>query len=152
MRPRILRIAALLLPLVTVIASCAGDPTGTGTAGLRLANAERRWNEAALASYSFKSTINCFCLDTYRGPMLVTVRQGTVTSVIDVASGAARPLDFRTPIDMLFGLVRTELSERPELLKTAFDSKLGFPTLISYGEQALDGGGVITISDVVAVP
>ncbi len=84
--------------------------------------------------------------------MLVTVRQGRVTAVSDVATGAARPLEYRQPIDSLFALVRTELLERPELLATEFDSKLGFPTLISYGDRAVDGGGVISIAEVVAIP
>ena len=34
----------------------------------------------------------------------------------------------------------------------AFDSRLGFPTRISDGDQARDGGAVITVEQVVAIP
>jgi hypothetical protein len=140
------------IPLAVAFASCASDPTGLGSRVQLLAGAEEKWKAAAYSNYSFKSTIDCFCRDTYRGPMLVTVRLDRVIAVVDVATGEARPLDDRQPIDSLFAIVRTELRERPDLLTAAFDRKLGFPTLISYGDRAVDGGGVISVSEVVAIP
>ena len=152
MRVTSLRTTLILLPLVAAIASCAGNPTGVGPGALRLAGAERKWKETALHTYSFKSTIDCFCRGSFRGPMLVTVRQGMVTAVVDVASGATQPLSDRAPIDSLFGLTRAELLARPALLTVTYDSKLGFPASIAYGDRAVDGGAVVTVSDVVAIP
>ncbi len=152
MRVTSLRTAMLLLPLAAVIASCAGNPTGVGPGALRLAEAQRRWKDAGLQVYSFKSTVSCECLPSYVGPLLVTVRQGTVTAVVDVASGTTRPLSYRVPIDSLFGLTRAELLARPALLSVTYDGKLGFPSRIVYGDRAVDGGAVVTISDVAAIP
>ena len=147
-----LQLAAVLIALSAAAASCAGDPTGVGPKALRIANAEAKWKSVGVTSYSFTSTIGCYCLDTYTGAMMVTVTQGRVTSIVDVRTGASRPLSYRQPIDSLFALLKTELLERPELLTATFDDKLGFPNRISFGDQALDAGGVITIADVVTIP
>jgi hypothetical protein len=151
MRPSGVRTALLVL-LGSTSGACATDPTGAVPTALSLSAAERRWHDAAMANYSYVGVIGCFCLDEYVGPLRATVRQGRVTEVVDVQTGAARPLTFRKPIDSLFAMVRTEISVRPERLRITFDKRLGYPSSLTYGTPENDGGGTITVSEVSRLP
>ncbi len=139
-------IAGLLLGLS--LAACATEPTGSLEHTLRIEGAEDRWRAAHLTNYSFNSTVYCFCLDEFVGTKRVTVREGRVISVVDARTGVLNPVTWRQPIDSLFALVRREALANPELLDVSFDGRLGFPRRISYGDQPVDAGGIITIDDV----
>ncbi|MES3035215.1 MAG: DUF6174 domain-containing protein [Gemmatimonadota bacterium] len=131
---------------------CASDPTGALSQTLRVEGAQDRWRGAGLRSYSFNSTVYCFCPDEYVGTKRVTVRNGLVTAVVDVRTGASNPLSWRQPVDSLFALVRREAIRLPAFLDVSYDDRLGFPRRISYGEQAIDDGGTITIDSLRADP
>lgn len=133
-------------------ACAASEPTGSLVQTLRIEGAQDKWRAASLSNYSFNSTVYCFCLDEFVGTKRVTVRAGQVTAVVDVRSGVQNPSSWRQPIDSLFALARREALTLPALLELSFDSRLGFPRRISYGEQALDGGGVIIIDSLRADP
>lgn len=143
-------IARLLLGLS--LSSCATEPTGSLAKTLRAEGAQARWTAARLSAYSFNSTVYCNCLDEFVGTKRVTVREGRVVAVVDVRTGTPNPVTWRQPIDSLFALVRREAITFPQLLDVNFDGRLGFPRRISYGDQPVDGGGVITIDDLRADP
>lgn len=148
-RPR--RIVRSLL-LCSALAACSNDPTSPFWASLTLAKARARWNGAGLSNYRFLSSVSCECLYEYSRPLRVTVRQGQVTEVVDIATGTARPLAYRQPVDSIFALIRTEIAERPERLQVTYDHSLGFPRRLTYGIRETDGGGDITIDSVQAIP
>lgn len=141
---------ALLVLLFTACA--ASEPTGSLVQTLRIEGARNKWKAASLSNYRFNSTLYCFCLDEFVGTKRVTVKAGQVTAVVDVRSGVRNPPSWRQSIDSLFALARREALILPALLEISFDSRLGFPRRISYGEQALDGGGVIIIDSLRADP
>ena len=100
-------------------------------ASVELSAAKERWQRAGLTNYSFTSSVTCFCRDEYIVPMRVTVRHGQVTDVVDIRTGASRPLPYRQPVDSIFGLVRVEIRERPERLTVSYDRTLGFPRTLT---------------------
>jgi Family of unknown function (DUF6174) len=149
-RERTFLAAILLLGLALI--GCSNAPTSPVWASIALSKAQSQWRGAGLSSYQFRSSVSCFCGDEYRGPLRVTVRQGRVTAVVDIATGASRPLTYRQPVDSVFGLVRTEIAERPNRLQVTYDPSLGFPKTLTYGTPENDGGGYITIDSVQAIP
>ena len=150
LRPRTLVAKTLLLG--SVLVGCSTDPTSPEFARTELSTALRRWRSASLTNYTFRGVIACYCIVDYTKPMRVTVRQGRVTEVVDIATGSARPTDFRPSVDSVFGLVLREIAERPERLQVTYDPTLGFPRTLTYGTPENDGGGYISIDSVVAIP
>ena len=150
-RRRLATIAFAVL-LSSSISGCSKDPASPFWASARLSDAEARWQKAGLPAYSFISSVSCFCLDDYVRPLRVTVRQGRVTAVSDVRTGAARPVSYRHPMDSIFAMVHREIVERPERLNVSYDPALGFPRTLTYGTPENDGGGTITIDSVRAIP
>ena len=146
-------LAIWLLPMLPLFTACAKeDPTAFLPQTLRIAAAEARWRAGGLKHYSFNSTVACYCIEGYSAPKRVTVRNGLVTSVVDRSTGASHPVAWRQPIDSLFVLARREAISLPSLLEVTFDSRLGYPRRLSYGQQAIDAGGVITIDSLRADP
>lgn len=152
MTPSRRTVSSLALLLSSSLLGCAADPTSPIWASLTLGAAKERWQKAGLTNYSFTSSVTCFCRDEYVVPMRVTVRHGQVTDVVDIRTGASRPLTYRQPVDSIFGLVRVEIRERPERLTVSYDRTLGFPRTLTYGTPENDGGGYITIDSVQAIP
>ena len=152
MSPRRLATMLIAVLLSSSTVGCAKDPTSPFWASARLSGAEARWKKAKLTNYSFISAVSCFCLEDYARPLRVTVRQGRVTAVFDVRTGAARPVSYRQPMDSIFAMVRLEIVERPERLNVSYDEALGFPRTLTYGTPENDGGGTITIDSVLTIP
>lgn len=113
-----------------------------------LQEAQSRWQRANVRSYSFNSSIICFCMREYTRTAAVTVVNGVVTAVVDAATGESRPLNWRQSVDSLFAMVAVEVQQRPERLQVTYDPVLGYPTRLTYGTPENDGGGYITASDV----
>jgi hypothetical protein len=111
-----------------------------------------RWKAAGLSNYSFRSSVSCFCRDDYGAPMTVTVRDGEVVAVVDRVTGAARPLNYRQPIDSLFAMVAVEIRVRPERLRVTYDAARGFPRTLTYGTPENDGGGSIVADSLRELP
>lgn len=143
----------LVLGLLTLaVSACGSDPTATLPLTLGIAGAEGKWKDGGLKSYSFNSAVMCFCLQEYTESMRVVVQQGRVVSIVNARTGAPQPLNFRQPVDSLFALLRREALENPALLTVSYHPSLGYPTRISYGNQAVDGGGVITVDSLTPIP
>ena len=140
------------LMAVSASVGCTTDPTSPFWAANRLSGAEARWRNANLTNYSFISGVSCECLPDYATRLRVTVRQGRVTVVSDVRTGAARPVTYRQTMDSIFAKVRQEIEERPERLNVVYDATLGFPHTLTYGTPENDGGGTITVDSVLAIP
>ena len=139
---------APLVPLLAAACSSSG-PTEPERA---LDIARQRWRDARLTSYSFKSSLSCYCPIEYLGPHTVTVRNGQVTAVVDRRTGAQRPTDYRQPIDSIFAFIELQLRERPDLLEATYDAQYGYPRSLKWGTPANDAGGYSTVDSLVIVP
>jgi hypothetical protein len=146
------RLAMIALLLSSVLSGCGrASPTGGAGVSLDLARATQMWQRAGLTNYVFESTLSCYCPVEYLGPHVVTVKSGVVTAIASKSTGAAVPLDYRTPIDSVFALVRREQATRPQHLTVTFDSTLGYPRAIKYGTPENDAGGYISINNLRAI-
>ncbi len=141
-----------LWSLLLGLGGCASDPTAPLPLTWRINEAQRRWQKANISTYGFNSSVSCFCLDEYSSRKAVFVRNGVVVDVRDAQTGIQRPLNYRQPVDSLFALLRREAFSAGGKLTVEFDGRLGYPTRISYGQQEVDGGGVITIDRLVQFP
>jgi Family of unknown function (DUF6174) len=135
-----------------LMAGCSTDPTSPFWASATLDTAIGRWRDARVTHYSFRSTVSCFCSLEFVMPKRVTVRDGRVTAVVDIATGVSHPTEWRQSIDSVFTLVRREIRERPERLEVTYDRQLGYPRTLTYGTPENDGGGYITVDSVQVIP
>ncbi len=150
-RRRTLRLIGITL-LSHALSGCStADPTATLPQTLRIGSAQKKWQAANIQNYSFNSTVFCFCLSSGR-PTRVTVRSGVVTDVVDVQTGMVLSHGRAWTVDSLFSLARREAIELPSRLEVSFHPKLGYPRRTSYGQQELDGGGIVEIDDLRALP
>ena len=137
-----------IIALTLLLTSCQADPTAPIPLTLRISAAQRRWEQARIQDYVFKSSISCECLLEFATQKTVSVRRGRVVDVRDIETGVRRPLSYRQPIDSLFALLRREAAS-PWRVDVEFDQRLGYPRRISYGRQEVDGGGIIAIDGLV---
>jgi Family of unknown function (DUF6174) len=146
------RFGTLCVAVVTIVAGgCSvGDPTSPVERDVVAAH--QRWQRSALANYTFVSAIDCFCTPEYTAPMSVTVRNGVVTAVTSVASGASQPLNSRQPIDSIFANLERQASENPSMLSAEFNATYGYPVRAAFGSLAADAGYVIYISALRPLP
>ena len=139
---------APLVPLLAAACSSSG-PTEPERA---LDIARQRWRDARLTSYSFKSSLSCYCPIEYLGPHTVTVRNGQVTAIVDRRTGEQRPTSYRQPIDSLFAFIERKLRERPELLEVTYAPLYGYPRLLKSGSLAADAGSTSEVDSLVILP
>ncbi len=140
------------LVLATLFTACSrADPTAPVPQLQRLSAAESAWKEARLSNYTFVGTVSCFCLSAGE-PRFVSIRNGMVVTVTNRRTGESESTRFQRPVDSLFALIRREARDLPSRLEVTYDARLGYPRRISYGQQELDGGGVIIIDSLRAEP
>jgi hypothetical protein len=147
-----LRTALHLVAVMALLSCNAADPTAPLPQLQRLSAAESVWNGARLSNYSFTSTVVCYCVDGFTSPMRVTVRRDTVTTVVDIQTGASNPPGWRSAVPALFALIRREAVERPDRLVVTYDARLGYPRRIAFGEPERDAGGTIAIDNLRSDP
>lgn len=138
--------------VAALVTACSGaDATAPVPQLQRLSAAESAWQDSRPANYSFVGTVYCFCLSAGE-PRLVSVRDGVVVTVINRRTGASESTRFQQPVDSLFALIRREARDLPSRLEVTYDARLGYPRRISYGQQEVDGGGVILVDSLRADP
>jgi hypothetical protein len=123
------------LAVSVALASCSG-PTDTRDT---LAAARARWTSRGPASYSVTIVRMCECLPEMSGPVVLTVRNGTVESRLyanDAAVSAAYAPLF-PPVEGLFDIVDGAI-DGEETLSVSYDEQFGFPTRIAIGDPNLD--------------
>ena len=138
------------LPLTTLLllGACA-SPT---TPGNDLAEHRALWEAQGLTDYTFDVRRVCYC--QFVGDVRVTVKDGVITGVTEIASEVARdPETFRT-IDGLFDLVQDAYDRDAHEIQVEFDPGRGYPTRIwiDYVQMMADEEvGFTLLSDVTAL-
>ena len=124
------------LPLIlglALLSSC----TDLGTApdhGLSadysgIADPATRWEAYAIEDYSLLQSRTCFCVDGGK-QVLVTVRSGNISSVVDPADGSILAADRRgafMTIPGLFALVKSIDTTKVASLQVSYDPRYGYP-------------------------
>ena len=113
------------LTAVLLLAACGDGPTAPAN---RLGEQRALWASQVLTDYTFDVTKVCYWL--CMGDVRVTVKDGVITGVTELASEVARdPETFRT-IDGLFDLVQDAYDRDAHEVQVEFDLGRGYPTRI----------------------
>lgn len=140
-------LAVLLLPLAGCPAPAepgvlpGETPASSGPAVPvpdRVDEAREQWAAAGPAAYQLTLHRSCFCPPEYRGPFMVTVRDGDVETVryegqtVDAARGMS--------VESLFDLIEDAYARGAERVDAEFDPTWGYPTrlYIDYEAQMAD--------------
>lgn len=116
--------------LAVLVVACSGpSPTDLKTTADILAH-QATWTHQGITSYSYTYEFTAFNVYAYK-PLLVVVRQDTVRSVVDSATGdSITPTGFPT-IDGLFENALTAAHDGI-LTHVEFDPVLGYPARLTY--------------------
>jgi hypothetical protein len=148
--------AALTILAVAAIAACSSSapPSGLGTQQLsvsgdtvvgtgQLAELQSRraaWVARGLNDYRVELRISCFCGSTITRPVLLEVRGGAVSKVLDLET--SREVADKAPYPTI-----TQLFDRAIEMRTnnghvsvAYDRIVGFPARLEIGTIANDAG------------
>jgi len=138
------------LSAVLLLAACGSDsPTAPVN---HLGEQRALWASQDLTDYTFDVSRVCYC--QFVGDVRVTVKDGVITGVTELASEVARdPETFRT-IDGLFDLVQDAYDRDAHEVQVEFDPGRGYPTRIwiDYVQMMADEEvGFTLLSDVTAL-
>jgi hypothetical protein len=155
------RIGAILVSAVIAVATltaCSGSapPSGLGTQQLsvssdtvvgsgQLAELQQRraaWVARGIDNYTVELRITCFCIEEVRRPVLVEVRSGAVSKVLDLETAKPVADVSRYPsITQLFDRA-IEMRSGGGNVSVAYDKALGYPARLEVGTIANDAGTV----------
>ncbi len=146
-------------------ASCADDspttalgahqvllPGDTITGSGQLSELQQRraaWVARGIADYRFQLQISCFCGSEITRPVLVEVRGGAVSRVLDLETGKPVANDYAYPtVTKLFDDAIAERS-RGGNVSVAYDQTLGIPARLEVGTIANDAGVLYYLSALI---
>jgi hypothetical protein len=151
------RLAAIVVTLAvagTAACSNSSTPSGLGTQQLsvsadtvvgtgQLAELQVRraaWVARGINNYRVELRISCFCGETIRRPVLVEVRGGAVSKVLDLET--AKAVADITPYPTITQLFDRAIEMRAQNghVSVAYDRALGYPARLEIGTIANDAG------------
>ena len=113
------------LTAVLLLAACGDGPTAPAN---RLGEQRALWAAQVLTDYTFDVTKVCYWL--CMGDVRVTVKDGVITGVTELASEVARDPDTFRTINGLFDLVQDAYNRNAHEVHVEFDPSRGYPTQI----------------------
>ena len=131
----------VLAMVVAVLVGCGNDnPTGPELD--RLGRQRALWEAQGLEDYTYDVQRVCFC-PSFRQGVRVTVADGAVTGVTDLATGEVlepNEVQWYLTIDALFGLVQDAYDWNAHEVQLEFDASRGYLTriFIDYSETVMD--------------
>ena len=143
--------------LLFLLAACirpdgAQPPTAAQT---DLQAAQQRWEAQQIVSYSYTLAVSCFCPEDIRQPVVVTVTDGEMASIVKADGGNPAAAEFfaeYNTVEKLFTLIQKAINEGADEVTVTYDSTLGYPTDIKVDTsfQAADEEIYLTMSDLQA--
>ena len=138
------------LTAALLLAACGGDST-TAPAN-HLGEQRALWASHGLTDYTFDVVRICYC--QFVADVRVTVKDGVITGVTELASEVARDPELFRTIDGLFDLVQDAYDRDAHEVQVEFDPSRGYPTRIwiDYVLMIADEEmGFTLLSDVTAL-
>jgi hypothetical protein len=110
------------------------------------------WNQQNLSNYRYTLTNSCFCISEARGPVVIEVRNGKMTSITNAATNQpANPELFQKydTIPKLFDLIGDAIAKEVDSLTVEYNPTLGYPTQINidFSSQIADEELFLTIEN-----
>ena len=136
------------LTALVLLSACASPTTPEND----LAEYRALWEAQGLRDYTFDVRRVCYC--QFMGDVRVTVQDGVITGVTELASEVAHDPEFFRTIDGLFDLVQDAYDRDAHEVQVDFDPDRGYPTRIwiDYVEMMMDEEmGFTLLSDVTAL-
>jgi hypothetical protein len=138
------------LTAALLLAACGGDST-TAPAN-HLGEQRALWASQGLTDYTFDVVRICYC--QFVADVRVTVKDGVITGVTELASEVARDPELFRTIDGFFDLVQDAYDRDAHEVQVEFDPSRGYPTRIwiDYVLMIADEEmGFTLLSDVTAL-
>jgi Family of unknown function (DUF6174) len=123
----------LSLPMLIAGGLIAGSLMACAPASSTL-EGRNLWTSKNLSTYSYTLQRSCFCPLEFTKAMRLEVRDGALTSVKYVDSGADVPANFRPnifKIEAFFDLIDSTRPKGGTVENLSFDTVLGYPTQIN---------------------
>lgn len=152
---RPMRSVGRTIPAVLMLmATAACSPTGPDGAG-SLLQGMQRWSVRAPSSYQIVlQRSHCECLPAWLIPVRVTVRDGSVQSVIDVQTGDPVTTDLyhAMTVEQLFAVVADAIDQNAYRISVEYDQEWGYPRsiFIDYDREMVDDELSIIAHDLVS--
>lgn len=129
----LLRLDVLSLVLVAGCLAACGSPAKSRRA---------LWDEKGPASYQYTLRWSCFCGPDFTDPMRITVRDGAITSAVDVETGMPVDPATRRPltIEGLFDVIEDAYRKNAAKVDVTYDPTDGHPVSanIDYDQRVID--------------
>ena len=109
---------------------------------------KEKWENASILDYSFVFQVSCYCTEEYTSPKAVSVRDGNILTVNDLAYSEEIHRGIFS-INDLFKEIEKASNQNVAVLETTYDSFYGFPTTlyIDRDERIADEEMRYSISD-----
>lgn len=139
--------------LVVALASCGDGPTSPERRSLE--DNRELFQSRVGRSYSYTYSNVCFCPVDVVAPVRISVRNGTIESIVVAADGTPVPRgrwELYETIDAVFAVIEDALDQDAARVDVTYDPALGYPrdVFIDYDERIADEERGFVISDVTA--
>ena len=129
------RLAALAVAALAASgATCEDGGTGPDAELIaELSAARARWEAQGYTDYTLTLRHDCFCGETHRGPVVVSVRSDQIVTRVYQSTGEPVPTDparFFPDVEGLFAFIAQSLTQHPAQIRAEFHPELGYPTEI----------------------
>jgi uncharacterized protein DUF6174 len=139
-----LRSVGLAAALLVLAATC--EDAGSGPDALLLAELETaraRWEERGYTDYALTLQRDCFCGETFRGPVVVQVRFEEVVARVYVSTGQPVPEEAASwfpDVEGLFDFLDDALHRDPHEIRVEYHPELGYPTefFVDFSDNIAD--------------
>jgi|RhiMetdeSRZDD1v2_1073273.scaffolds.fasta_scaffold52537_4 uncharacterized protein DUF6174 len=162
---RLSRIALGVLAIAATVGACDGASTETGLVPQQLlvpgdtipgtgqlSELQQRraaWVARGISNYRVELRISCFCGGDITRPVIIEVRAGAITSVVDPET--SKPVTNTSAYLTVTGLFDAAIAERSKggNVSVAYDRTLGVPVRLEVGTVANDAGVLYFLSGLV---
>lgn len=90
---------------------------------------KEKWENASILDYNFVFQVSCYCTEEYTTPKTVSVRDGNIVTVNDLAYSEEIHMGILS-INDLFKEIEKASNQNIAVLETTYDSFYGFPTTL----------------------
>jgi len=112
------------------------------------------WTAQGLTDYNYRFQRSCFCIPSFAAPGIVSVRNGSIVSVVSAIDGLPLdPANYPT-IEELFDEIQSAIDFPAANISLTYDAQVGFASSISidYILQVADEEKFYTASEFVPIP